>query len=305
MQLLERDRELDLLGAVPADACAGRGVLALVAGEAGIGKSSVIAALTAAAGSKTRVLEGHCDPLMAPAPLAPIYDIARKLGDDFQRLLEQAGNRIALYSRFVALLQASEQPILLIFEDIHWADDATCDLLKYLTRRVANLPVLLVATYRDDEIGNNTPLRSFLGTAAGLTSVHRFQLPALSKDAIRTLAAGRSVDVETIFRRTSGGAMGVHFVNGAYLKDDAVDIGKPEAVMYEPMADGTMQLVAVEYITFKGPAELQGHLFNFNSAPNRYGLDPFYELHVWAWKDNSTGTFADFNPDVFCDGVKK
>jgi hypothetical protein len=102
----------------------------------------------------------------------------------------------------------------------------------------------------------------------------------------------------------TGGAMGIHYVNAAYLKDDAVDLAKPEAVMYEPMADGKMALVAVEYIAFKGPAALEGQLFNFNSAPNRYGLGPFYELHVWAWKQNPTGTFADMNPNVSCDAMK-
>ena len=94
--------------------------------------------------------------------------------------------------------------------------------------------------------------------------------------------------------------MGVHYVNPDYLKDTAVDIKRPQAVMYEPTADGKMALVAVEYITFKGPASLGGQLFNFNSAPNRYGLDPFYELHVWAWKANPRGAFADMNPDVTC-----
>lgn len=98
-----------------------------------------------------------------------------------------------------------------------------------------------------------------------------------------------------------GGAMGVHYVNGAYLGDDAVEIGKPEAVMYEPQADGSMQLVAVEYITFKGPANLGGQLFSFTNKPNRYGLEPFYELHVWAWRENPTGTYADMNPNVSCE----
>jgi hypothetical protein len=102
----------------------------------------------------------------------------------------------------------------------------------------------------------------------------------------------------------TGGAMGIHYVNGNYLKDDAIDVAKPEAVMYEPMADGKLKLVAVEYITSKGPASLGGQLFNFNSAPNRYGLGPFYELHVWAWKQNPTGTFADMNPTVSCDAMK-
>jgi hypothetical protein len=98
-----------------------------------------------------------------------------------------------------------------------------------------------------------------------------------------------------------GGAMGVHYVNAAYLKDEVPDIKRPQAVMYEPGADGKMRLVAVEYISFKGPASLEGQLFAFNGAPNRYGLNPFYELHVWAWRPNPKGPFADMNPNVTCE----
>ena len=97
-----------------------------------------------------------------------------------------------------------------------------------------------------------------------------------------------------------GGAMGVHYVNQKLLDDPAVDIGKPEAVLYEPSADGKLTLVAVEYITEKGPAALGSQLFSFTNAPNRYGLPAFYELHVWAWRANPTGPFADMNPDVSC-----
>ena len=100
-----------------------------------------------------------------------------------------------------------------------------------------------------------------------------------------------------------GGGMGIHYVNGAYLKDGKLDIAHPEAVMYEPQADGSLKLIAVEYITFKGPASLDGHLMNYTSAPNSYGLDPFYEIHVWAWRSNPRGTFADDNPDVSCDAM--
>jgi hypothetical protein len=101
-----------------------------------------------------------------------------------------------------------------------------------------------------------------------------------------------------------GGAMGIHYVSKRYLKDDAIDLAHPEAVMYEPMPDGKLALIAVEYITFKGPASLEGHLFSFTGSPNRYGLAPFYELHVWAWKANAAGTFADMNRAVSCDAAK-
>jgi hypothetical protein len=98
-----------------------------------------------------------------------------------------------------------------------------------------------------------------------------------------------------------GGAMGVHYVNAEYLKDEVPDIKRPQAVMYEPLPNGKMALVAVEYITFKGPAALEGQLFSFTGSPNRYGLGPFYELHVRAWKANPRGAFADMNPNVTCE----
>ncbi len=97
-----------------------------------------------------------------------------------------------------------------------------------------------------------------------------------------------------------GGAMGIHYVNQKLLDDPAVAIDHPEAILYEPAADGKLSLVAVEYITPKGPAALGGQLFSFTNAPNRYGLPAFYELHVWAWKANPTGVFTDMNPDVSC-----
>ena len=105
------------------------------------------------------------------------------------------------------------------------------------------------------------------------------------------------------------GAMGVHYVNPT-LFDGQLEVEHPEALVYEPKNNGRLQLVAVEYIT---PADawhashqvgvqpdLMGHLFHFAPGPNRYGPDAFYELHVWAWKKNPRGTFADMNPDVTC-----
>jgi hypothetical protein len=103
---------------------------------------------------------------------------------------------------------------------------------------------------------------------------------------------------------TDGGAMGVHYVNAEYLKDEVPDIKRPQAVMYEPLPSGKMELVAVEYITIKGPASLEGQLFSFTNSPNRYGLGPFYALHVWAWKTNPRGAFADMNPNVTCEHAR-
>lgn len=108
------------------------------------------------------------------------------------------------------------------------------------------------------------------------------------------------------------GAMGVHFVNQRFLLDGELNVNEPEALIYE-LKDGRARLVGVEYIVLAAqwdsahtappaPPVLEGQLFHFNESPNRFRLDPFYELHVWAWRDNPNGTFADWNPRVSCDG---
>jgi hypothetical protein len=105
--------------------------------------------------------------------------------------------------------------------------------------------------------------------------------------------------------------MGIHYANGTLIGDGAVDGNKPELLIYE-QRNGRLRLVGVEFLVLAaqwndpatghvpGAPVLQGQLFNYVSAPNRYGLDAFYELHVWAWRDNPNGTFADFNPAVSC-----
>lgn len=155
-----------------------------------------------------------------------------------------------------------------------------------LTRSLALLSLLSVGTALAADGGHN-PL------AEGVRAAN---------DRFRDVAVAVSEGYAPIpcASGVEGGAMGVHYVNPTLI-GDSVDIKHPQAIMYEPKADGKMELIAVEYITTKGPASLGGQLFNFSGAPNRYGLGPFYELHVWAWKQNPHGAFADMNPAVSCE----
>ena len=102
----------------------------------------------------------------------------------------------------------------------------------------------------------------------------------------------------------SEGAMGVHLVLPSRLAD-GLNASEPEALIYEPMPNGAMRLVGVEFIalasTVQSAPSLEGHLLNYVGEPNRYGLPAFYELHVWAWEDNPKGSFADWNTNVTCD----
>jgi len=105
------------------------------------------------------------------------------------------------------------------------------------------------------------------------------------------------------------GAMGMHFVNGPLVGDGLIDATKPEIVIYEPQPNGSLKLIGADYLvladqwnaTHTSAPELMGQLFHFFEAPNRFGLPPFYTLHVWAWKDSPTGTFVNWNTNVSCD----
>lgn len=108
---------------------------------------------------------------------------------------------------------------------------------------------------------------------------------------------------------SSEGVMGVHFVNGSLVADGVLEVARPELLVYEPQPNGRFQLVAVDYLVFSetwnasnpAPPELMGQLFHLFESPNRFGLPEFYTLHVWAWRDNPQGTFANWNPKVSCD----
>lgn len=107
------------------------------------------------------------------------------------------------------------------------------------------------------------------------------------------------------------GAMGVHFISGRLLTDATLDAANPEALIYE-LRNGVARLVGVEYIVLASdwhqthapndPPVLEGQLLQFEDSPNRFGLPPFYQLHVWAWRNNPSGTFVDWNRRVSCDG---
>jgi hypothetical protein len=121
-----------------------------------------------------------------------------------------------------------------------------------------------------------------------------------------------AADYQPLFGCVSGpdhGAMGVHYINLSLYGDGEVDASRPEAVIYEPWQGG-LRLVGAEYIVdastwmahHPAPPMLEGQAFQFVNSPNRYGLPAFFELHVWAWRDNPNGAFVDWNTRVTCEG---
>ena len=149
--------------------------MVLVAGEAGAGKTALARAFADTAG--VRVLWGGCDALFTPRPLGPIADVAADVGGELERLVEAAARP---HDLLPALLAELRRPSVLVLEDLHWADEATLDLVRLLGRRLGGSPSLVLGTYRDDELGATHPLRPLLAALTGARGVRRLTLATLS-----------------------------------------------------------------------------------------------------------------------------
>ncbi|ORV81504.1 LuxR family transcriptional regulator [Mycobacterium interjectum] len=205
-RLLEREAVLAKLAALTRAARRGRGQAVLLRGEAGVGKTAAIARFTAGLDAEMRVLRGWCDPLAAPRPLGPLLDALAGVGPAAARALDEAiesGDTGALYRRLLTVLRDGQRWVWVI-EDAHWADGATLDLLRFLARRIDSLPLLLLVSYRDDQLDRQHPLSVALGDIATCAAVSRVALEPLSRDAVAVLAAGSGVNADQLYQLTGG-----------------------------------------------------------------------------------------------------
>jgi DNA-binding NarL/FixJ family response regulator/energy-coupling factor transporter ATP-binding protein EcfA2 len=203
-RILERDGELTALASAMAGAAAGTGSVVLISGEAGIGKSSLVLALRSLLPPDARLLVGYCDDLATRRTLGPFRDLIGSVGAELAEAVQDASDRDRVLSALRGELTWSRQLTVLAVEDVHWADEATLDVLRYLVRRVAHLPAVLVLTYRDDELTRDHPLREVLAEVPSVQRVHRLPLQRLSRAAVRQLSSGLGVDPDQVFSVTSG-----------------------------------------------------------------------------------------------------
>jgi DNA-binding CsgD family transcriptional regulator len=202
MELFEREADLQELAGAWQEAAAGAGRVALVSGEAGIGKTALIERFIQAGPPATRVLWGACDALFTPRPLGPLHDLASQLQGRLPALLGADANRTTLFATLLTELQS--RPTIAVFEDVHWADEATLDLLKYLGRRIGRTSALLILTYRDDELEPKHPLRTLLGDLATSPAARRLSLAPLSLEAVQALVGEQSLDAAALHQQTGG-----------------------------------------------------------------------------------------------------
>ena len=178
--VLERDTELSALADAVQAAAGGTGCVVLIMGEAGIGKSSLIEALRARLPGSGRMLVGYCDDLATPRTLGPFRDLVGRVRAELSRAVMDGSDRDRVLAALHAELSWPEHPTVLVIEDVHWADEATLDALRFLIRRIADLPAVLILTYRDDELDREHPLRGLLGQASRSDHVRHLPLGLLA-----------------------------------------------------------------------------------------------------------------------------
>ncbi|MEQ9505908.1 MAG: AAA family ATPase [Hyphomonas sp.] len=201
--LIEREKQLSLLATLTERVSRGRGQIALISGEAGIGKSTLVRKLKDIVPPDWRCGFGGCDALFTPRPLGPVQDMASVLGPQVERLIREGSDRASLDAALLAALDDGQGPFLLVWEDLHWADFATLDLLRYLGRRITFLPVMLVVTFRPREPGADDGLQAAIGDLpAG--SVTRIDLAPLTARSVGTLAREAGQPGDWLFRATGG-----------------------------------------------------------------------------------------------------
>jgi DNA-binding CsgD family transcriptional regulator len=202
-ELLERDHELALLNdCLDVMQLGMHGCVAVIGGEAGVGKTALVRRFCEEHRGALRTLWGTCDPLFTPRALGPVFDIAERVGGELEELLvgEARPHEVA-----VALLRELRRvPSVLVLEDLHWADEATLDTLRLLVRKIEAVPALVLSTYRDDELDRGHPLRKTLGELATSRAVRRVNVVQLSPAAVARLAEPHGVDADELYRTTAG-----------------------------------------------------------------------------------------------------
>jgi ATP/maltotriose-dependent transcriptional regulator MalT len=203
MELLERQTQLEMLARHLREAGTSAGKVVLVSGEAGAGKSSLVEHFVQQAARSARVLWGHSDALQTSRVLGPVYELLAGISALRSRPLESNLPREQLFSRLFEQLSPPHPLGIVVLEDLHWADEATLDFVRFLGRRIQRTRCLLIATYRDDELAPTHLLRGVLGDLTGQHTA-RIYLPALSLQAVQQLTCGTQRDPHEVYQVTGG-----------------------------------------------------------------------------------------------------
>ncbi|MDU0356277.1 AAA family ATPase [Paraglaciecola aquimarina] len=243
------------------------GKILLLSGEAGIGKTTLLEHIRLQIDTTIDMHWSGCDPLFTPRPYAPIYDFAQIFSPTLLCQLESCATPNIIFASFYQAISHLTKPTILVIEDVHWADNASLDLIKYLVRRISFLPCLLCLSYRDDEISQSHPLRSVLTL---LPSAHtkRICLTPLGKESVAKLSQKSHYDPDNLHRITNGNPFFVtELLANKQVNQPLIPLSIKEAIgsRVQNLAQGECQLIQLlSLIPYSIPVTLIHALFGEN-----------------------------------------
>jgi DNA-binding CsgD family transcriptional regulator/tetratricopeptide (TPR) repeat protein len=244
--LFERDENLASLdGLLASVRSSSEGRLVFVGGEAGVGKTALLRGFCEMQAEPVRILWGRCEPLRTPRPLGPLLDVAEAIGGELDELIAGAARPHEVAAALLRELRA-RAPTVLVLEDVHWADEATLDVLVLLAARISSAPALVLASYRLDELDRAQQLRLILGELVRRPG--RLIVEPLSRAGVAELADRRGIDGEELFRRTGGNSFFVTEVlaaEGEQIPETVRDAVLARTARLSDLARRLLEAVAV------------------------------------------------------------
>jgi DNA-binding CsgD family transcriptional regulator len=245
-QLLERNESLFALEQHLAYVRSERtGQCVWVGGEAGVGKTALLRQFRELHARSLRTLWGGCEPLRTPRPLGPLVDIAEAVGGELAGLVDAAARPHLVATALLTELRG-QRPTVLVIEDLHWADEATLDVLTLLATRISSVPALVLASYRDDELDRTPALRVLLGELA--RGPRRLRVQRLSPEGVAILAEPSGLDPAELYARTGGNPFFVTEVlaaGGERLPDTVRDAVLARAARLSEQGRRLLEVVAI------------------------------------------------------------
>ena len=282
MELVEREGFLRSLETMFESVAEGEGHCMLLSGEAGIGKTSLIKSFHKEKKDSCKIYQGTCDALFTPRPLAPIYDIIWQIQNDTQDKELYNVDRSLLFNQLFNGLEQQKKPVIIIIEDIHWADEATLDFIKFFARRISRIQCLFILSYRDNEILDNHPLRNVLGQLPS-DSLTRLQLQPLSRHAVEKMAEERGYKGEDVFSISGGNPFYVTEILASYSPGVPDNIKDAILAVYHRQEKGTKNAWEICSVI---PEGLEINRFGKIKSSWDEGMDHCFALQIIIIKNN-------------------
>jgi DNA-binding CsgD family transcriptional regulator len=238
MALIERDGLMASLQKQFENVAGGDGHCILLNGEAGIGKTALVKAFCKNQADACSIYQGACDDLFTPRPLAPLYDVLWQVNKERWPVPPSNEERSVLFASFFQELRTKKGKLLIVFEDIHWADEGTLDFIKFFVRRIDQLPCLFILTYRDNEIYSKHPLRNVLGQLPP-DSFTKLVVTPLSKQVVVEMATQKGYNGEDVYSISRGNPFYVNEILASYSPGVPDNIKDSILSVYERQREGT------------------------------------------------------------------